>query len=347
MTGIAIESMISKYENKVRAIPNGVEYARSRVGQLGTVDFILHSSSQFFPLNEGILGYDVLDWGPQPVRMIFAGEHVGMAYVVSGDSDIYTMEDLRGKKISCFPGGPGTTARLTAKLWFAGLTWDDVDIVEFTSPSKAYSAVIDGKIDSTYMNMTAGKAYEFESMPGGMRWLPLPFDNEEGWERFWSKAPNVTQKLANVGAGGLSDENPLECVGLMYPTYLAWPFADEDIIYFVAKAFHECYPLYAEKNEAMKRTWTHEGWWAMWDAPPAMLPLHEGAIRYYKDIGEWTPEREAIQQERLQHQAELQALWETTKSEALDQGMKGADFPAFWLEKRAAAGLYVPDPMPC
>ncbi|MDH3371475.1 MAG: hypothetical protein OEM31_09150, partial [Gammaproteobacteria bacterium] len=42
--GIASESIIEKYGNKVRAIPNGVEFARSRVGQLGTVDLIFHSA---------------------------------------------------------------------------------------------------------------------------------------------------------------------------------------------------------------------------------------------------------------------------------------------------------------
>jgi TRAP transporter TAXI family solute receptor len=344
--GIACESIIEKYGNKIRAVPNGVEFARSRVGQLGTVDLIFHSSTQYYPLQEGIFGYDTPDWGPQPIRAVFMGEHQGMAFAVRGNSDIKTMADLRGKKVAYFPGGPGTTWRLGAKLWFAKLTWKDVIPVPFTSPSKGYSAAIDGKIDTCYFNVGASKAYEFASMPSGMRFIPLPFADKEGWARIWEKCPPVTQRLADVGAGGISDKNPLECIGMVYPAFIAWPKADPEIIYFMAKAFRETYPSYAGKNKAMKRLWKPEIFWRLWESPPGIIPLHEGAIQYYKEIGEWNAKREQIQQKRLQHQAALKKLWVETMKEAKKQGIKTKEIPAFWMKKRAAAGFYVPDPLP-
>jgi len=273
-------------------------------------------------------------------------EHPGMAYAVRATSDIHTMADLRGKKVAYFPGGPGTTWRLTAKLWFAKLTWKDVDAIPFTSPGKAYSADIEGKIDATYFHVAGSKTYEFASMPSGMRFIPLPHDDKEGWARLWSKCPPVTQRVATVGAGGLSDDNPLECIGMPYPTFIAWDKADPKIIYFMAKAFHESYPIYAAKNKAMARNWKHEDFWRLWESPPAILPLHDGAKQYYKDIGEWTAEREKIQQKRLQHQAALKKLWDETVEEASGKKMKGKQFPAFWAKRRVAAGFHVPDPLP-
>lgn len=345
MAGIAAESIIEKYGNKIRSIPNGVEYSRSRVGQLGTVDLIFHSSVQYYPLNEGLFGYDTTEWGPQPIRLIFTGEHAGMGIAVRGNSDIKTMADLKGKKFAYFPGGPGTTWRTGAVLAFAGLSYDDVDKVPFPSPPRAYSALIDGKIDATYMNVDASKAYEAISMPAGLRWLGLPFSDVEGWKRLWAKCPVPVQRLADVGAG-ISDKNPLECIGQLYPAFLAWPNADKDIIYFMAKAFREAYPIMAAKNKAMKRLWKPEDFWRRWEHFTCGIPLHEAALEYYKEIGEWNDKREKIQQERLQYQATLKKLWDETVIEAGDKGLKGRDFPKFWLKKRAAAGLYVPDPLP-
>ncbi|MBW1792221.1 MAG: C4-dicarboxylate ABC transporter substrate-binding protein, partial [Deltaproteobacteria bacterium] len=64
-----------------------------------------------------------------------------------------------------------------------------------------------------------------------------------------------------------------------------------------------------------------------------------GAIRYLKEIGKWTPEREAMNQKRLQHQADLKKLWDATMNEALEKKMKSKKYPAFWLKKRAEAGF--------
>ena len=67
--------------------------------------------------------------------------------------------------------------------------------------------------------------------------------------------------------------------------------------------------------------------------------MHPGAISYFKSIGDWTAEREQMQAERLQHQAELRAYWDKVVKMALSAGIKSKDFSAFWLKKRAAGGF--------
>ena len=78
---------------------------------------------------------------------------------------------------------------------------------------------------------------------------------------------------------------------------------------------------------------------ALFDQYP--LPMHDGAIKYYKEAGMWTPERAAKQKERLAHQAKLKKMWDAAMDEALAKKMKMRKFGAFWLKKRAEAGLYV------
>jgi TRAP-type uncharacterized transport system substrate-binding protein len=44
------------------------------------------------------------------------------------------------------------------------------------------------------------------------------------------------------------------------------------------------------------KEWTHE---AMLN-PKMTVPYHDGAIRFYKEVGKWTPELEQAQKELLQ-----------------------------------------------
>lgn len=58
-----------------------------------------------------------------------------------------------------------------------------------------------------------------------------------------------------------------------------------------------------------------------------------------KEIGKWTPEREAKNNQYLKRQTDLRKLFDQVKAEATEKKMTPKDFPKFWLEKRAAAGF--------
>ena len=171
-----------------------------------------------------------------------------------------------------------------------------------------------------------------------MRYLECPLEDKEGWARVFELYPACTPVLGTIGAG-LSAENPIPVLSMGYPVLAAYPFSDEDRAYFMAKAIHEVYDIMAPKHESLKAYWTMEDNFEMWENT-TKAPMHAGAVRYYKEIGEWTAEREAMNQERLKHDVELKALWDAAVVEASEQGIKSTDFPTFWLEKRAAAGFY-------
>ena len=112
---------------------------------------------------------------------------VGIGLAVSDDSDIHSFADLKGKKIAYVIGSRG--ANIVSEVWlaFAGLTWDDVVKVDFPSSASALSGPMEGKCDFYHVNPTGAYCYEWESMPGGFRYIPLPFSDTEGWRRIQAR----------------------------------------------------------------------------------------------------------------------------------------------------------------
>ena len=89
-------------------------------------------------------------------------------------------------------------------------------------------------------------------------------------------------------------ENPRPLWGYNY-LILGYDWTDENLDYWMVKQLVENYDAYKDKHANLKDyTLEHALDWELW-----FCPQHAGTIRYYKDIGKWTPEMEARQQELL------------------------------------------------
>jgi len=66
----------------------------------------------------------------------------------------------------------------------------------------------------------------------------------------------------------------------------------------------------------------------------AFIPYHDGAIRYFREIGVWTPAAEAKQQENIYRQEVLMQAWESFLPGA-PQGY--GEFEQAWLSYRTSA----------
>ncbi|MBI5966870.1 MAG: TAXI family TRAP transporter solute-binding subunit [Deltaproteobacteria bacterium] len=332
--GFISEALWEKYKIKIRIIPAGTDLPRVYPLRLKDADVAFHGVGSYF-MQEGLHDYSTMDWGPQPVRALYLAQHAGLCFGVRGDSGIQTASDLKGKRVAYFP-----TYALTmiseAHLVFAGLTWADVKRVDVPAYAAGMKMVMEGKIDAAHINPTASFAYEFAAMPFGLRYVSLPFADKEGWARLKKHAPMYSPMKATIGAG-LSAEKPLETLTYAYPVALAYDFLPSEKAYIVSKLLYETFPIYAPKHKSLEAYWPLEKFLELLEDYP--LPLHEGTIRYLKEIGKWTPEREAMNKERLKRQAELKKLWDAVVAEALEKKIKGDDFPKFWLGKRAAAGF--------
>lgn len=329
-SAIIADAMLQEYGTKVRVIPMGTDVSKIASLRMKDVDVAIAGAAAASAQN-GLAEFSAIDWGPQNLRVVWLSAHPGATVIVKGDSTIKTAPDLKGKKVAYILGGPAVNEIVESHLAFAGLTWADVQKVDFPSWGASVKAVSEGAVDATGMTVAASQAYEMQAAPGGMRFLPLPASDTEGWARVKKVRPDWTPMKAMIGAG-LSAEMPLETATYPFPVLTAYDWSDEDKMYFVTKSLWETYDEFAAKDAALKAYWSSETFIDLFDG--SVYALHPGAIKYLKEQGLWTAEREQKNNQIIERLEKLREAWDAVVLEATQKQIKSADFPAFWLERR-------------
>lgn len=316
-----------EFGTRVRIMPSGTSIGRLLPLKTGRVQYGWLANEVYFA-TEALYDFEVQEWGPQDLRIV-AGRPSTFGMAIATDSGIKTIADIRGKRVPRIKANPSINIKVEAMLAFAGLTWDDVEVVEVPSYGAALRAVVDGQADVAGTTPTAATLYELEGSSRGLSWAPLPKDNAEGWEAVTQVASFFAPTTATSGAG-ISEENPAEIFAVRYPMITVYAEADEEEIYNFIKALDASFEIYKGATSAMP-------YWAMDKAgtTPQDAPFHPGAIRYLKEIGVWTDGDQAWNDARLARMEKVIAAWEDAMEAALDQNVSSADWPAFWQEHRA------------
>ena len=111
-----------------------------------------------------------------------------------------------------------------------------------------------------------------------------------------------------------------------YPFLVGLESSSETMVYSMVKIMHTHFDEY--KNNA-----PGAGGWTLdrQKFEQAFVPFHIGAIRYYKEIGAWTPEAEENNQKNLHRQAVLRTAWD----QFLPSAPKGyEEFEQAWIKFR-------------
>ncbi len=317
---------------KIKALPSGTESTRAYYARLGEAQAFCTGGLTPYYLQEGINGYDVMEWGPQRICSIAYFPHNGYTLGVRANSDIYEIADLKGKTVAITPASPSTYTNVVAFLAFAGLTLDDVILYEVGSSKLGYEALADKRVDACFYNPTSSKAYEQSTSSDGVRWLEFDPNDTEGWARV-HEISSIDVPKVTVNGADITADTPKNLMSSPYPHYCCWANADDDTIYVLTKAIWEARDNWAAKDEAMAREFTMD--FNITSINATNTPVHPGAVRYYKEIGVWTDEMEARNAELFAHQDELAALWDEAIDEAEAQQISSVDFSAFWADKRA------------
>lgn len=319
----------------LRVLPGKNDVARSEPLRQGKVDFSATGVGGSFMAQEGVFQFGAKNWGPQQVRVLIAnsGGKVGLSMGVAASvcEDVgkpncegFEYSDLKGKRVAWVKGAPALNVNNEAYLAYGGLTWDDVEKVEFGGFGDSWAGMVGDQVDAAFASTNSGKAYELESAPRGIYWPPIDPDNADGLARMQAIAPFFTPMTATVGAG--IDGGPgAPTAGYAYPVLIAMADQDADLAYNMTRAMVE---LFAEYDGAAPGI----GGWAVdnqnfeWVAP-----YHEGAIRYYKEIGKWSDAAQAHNDNLIARQAALKAAWDALAAENPD------DWEAAWDARRREA----------
>ncbi|MGZ0188199.1 MAG: TAXI family TRAP transporter solute-binding subunit [Alphaproteobacteria bacterium] len=269
------------------------------------------------------------NWGPQKTRVLAFnfGDNCLIPYV-AGDLGVKTAYDLKGKRVAIIKAAPALNYNVYTYLRFAGLTWDDVERVEFGGSSSAQEAIASGKADVAFTSTISNYPRKQEATPRGLSWPATPHDDDAGWKRFFEAAPYYVKKTCTDGVG-LSKDKPLEGALYPYPVFMSYPDVSDDTAYSMTKTLFDNYDAMKDSAPGMK------GWGIDNQELSWVVPIHNGAVRYYKEIGKWNADHQKNTDEMLRRQDVVGAAWDATK--AANEDKDDETFFAAWKSARAAA----------
>lgn len=242
----------------------GIEFG---IGNLEELNYA-HSGTEWF---SGI--------GASPdLRMVAAFHPLQLAIFVRKDSDIRSVADLKGKRVTDgFTAQNTILPQLSAIYATVGMTRDDIVPVNVASVVSGADAFMAGEADAFIFAHGAGKVREADAAVG-IRALPVDNPSPEALERtraHW-KTGFFVEKKAGSSPGVLEDG-----------TYFAYPqvlftnaTVPDDVVYQMTKAIHG-------GKEALATTFRPFAAFnpAAMKGDPGDVPYHPGAVRFYDEAG--------------------------------------------------------------
>jgi TRAP transporter TAXI family solute receptor len=326
---IAVGKMFKdKHGTDVRVLPAGNDVARLAPLKGGRAQASMMGVGVYFA-QEGVLEFAVKEWGPQALRLILASTDCNSVSLgVAKDAGVKEVKDLRGKRVGMVVGAPALNQNALAVLAFAGLTKNDVKLVEFSSYGAMWKGVLNNEVDAAIASSISGQAKEVEASPRGLMYPPAPASDKAGWARVRKVSPYYSPHMTTCGPG-MSAQNPVELPNYPYPIFMVYASQPASLAYSLAKSMIVNYDLYKDgapgaSGLELKRQILS---WA--------LPYHEGTVKAFKESGVWTAEHEAHNQGLIKRQDTLAAAWNAfLKSNPPDDGEA---FRKGWMAARAAA----------
>jgi TRAP transporter TAXI family solute receptor len=267
---------------------------------------ILTAATVYFASN-GLGEFAAKKWGPQRLRLAFAGNVIHHGLAVRANSGIKVWSDLKGKKVAFPPGLFALT--VPGLLAYGGLVKGDVVEVRAPGYTGGIRMVMDGSADACHACPVTPAMKEWETAPYGLRYLPMDKNDKEAWARMKKFAPFMASPIwCDYGAMGEGGPKWLA----FYPyTLSAYDTTDEDVIYAIVKAMVEGRDLYKDVNKPASDQWTLKDTLNL--DKPVYVPFHPGLIKYAKEKGQWTAEHDAWQANALKEEEDRIKSWKAGK----------------------------------
>lgn len=320
--------MKEKYGSDVRVLPAGNDVARLAPLRAKRAVASAMGTGAYFA-QEAMFEFGSREWGPQPLQLMLSSVDCNSgALGVAADTGVKEVKDLKGKRVGFVVGSPALNQNALAVLAFAGLTQNDVKIVEFASYGAMWKGILNNDVDAAFGTTITGPAKEIETSPRGIVWPPLPKSDAAGWARVNRIASYMFPHLATCGAG-ISPQKPVELSNFPYPIYVAYAWQPRDEVYAVTKAMIEGYDAYKDSApgaSGLAVTRQTKNW---------AVPVHQGAVQALKEAGQWTAEQETHNSKLYKRQEVLASAWADYIKTSPPSDDKA--FNDGWVKARAAA----------
>lgn len=202
-------------------------------------------------------------------------------YFVKKDSDIQTVADLKGKKVSVgFDAQPVAGLLARSVLATAGMTEADLDGVQVPHINNSIEDFLRGRTDAYYSAVMAGKNAEIDAEMGGIRLVKVD-SSPEAVARAAEIAPLSFAVQLGPDDQVVGIDEPTDVLGAGY-LLTAGAHVPDDVIYELLTV------LYDDQADLIKASKNFEAYSPDQMVRDAAVPYHPGAIKFFKDKGLWS-----------------------------------------------------------
>lgn len=318
----------NKMNVTLRVLPGKNDVSRTIPLRDGQVPFSANGVGGSYMAQEGLYEFGARDWGPQPVRSLLLNNSDALLTIVTAkDANIRTMADLKGKRVAWVVGAPALNQNITALLASANLTWNDVKRVEFGGFGAAMDGIVANQVDAAFASTISGQAFKIAASPRGVQYPVVPHNDKEAWARLTKIAPFYVPQWGAEGAD-LSQTNKVEGATYPYPVLMSMANANPELVYNMTKAMVDLFPDYKDGAPG------NVGWDIKRQVFNWAIPVHEGAIKYFKEQKLWTDEHQKHNDRLIARQKVLADAWAAYKAKAPSDDK---EFIKGWAKARADA----------
>lgn len=219
--------------------------------------------------------------GPMPsdTMVLMKTYPAGGLFVVKSDSDIQTVEDLKGKSVFLGPAA-GMIDQVKALMNAFGLTEENTKFV-IMGYNDGADALKDGTVDAAFMQYAGSQpATVTAQLDETCDIRPLPFTEEvlqalnaeyPDYGYYWAKAGTIKNQTTDL---------PVTCT---WNTQLCNSNLSEEAAYSICKNTFENIEELTKVHALCAELDRNDPLFGV----PKDIPVHPGAVRYYKEIGVW------------------------------------------------------------
>ncbi len=265
----------------------------------GGLDAVVGAGEVDFGLSTSVNGNDSYNgirlWAGKPqsnMRIAIPGPTLLVGLIVTKSSGMKKISDIKGKRMPAkFPNSLPFLNDCTALLGVADLTWSDVKEIPVSGIRENFQAFLEGRTDVALMSVGSGLVRQADAKKKGIRFLSLP-PGPETARKIWAAEPGFyTQDLKKGFNAGIDRDMTIAAKDIYVTAHTS---TSSEAVYRMAKMLwndmetlhstHRIFKQWARKNMSNARV---------------TVPFHEGFIRFFKEIGEWSPAHEKVQKKLL------------------------------------------------
>ncbi len=209
------------------------------------------------------------------LRAVFSVHPEPVTIIAHDDSGIMNITDLKGMRVNI--GNPGSGTRGTWEVIEEAMGWvrSDLKLAAEMKSAETAQAVCDKKIDAYFWLVGHPSALTQESLSTCATHLV----NATGDVIDQLVAENSYYRNATIPAGMYNNESDIQTFGVG-ATFVSSADVPEEVVYTVVKAVFDNFDSFRKLHPAFANLEPTE---MISDSLSA--PLHDGAVRYYKERG--------------------------------------------------------------